>query len=612
MVYGDGPELMVYARRIGRSHSSESSKYSSHECGLCVCCVLCQRVWEGTPPRPARERESNLQILVNIMAADDKGTMEAFEAAAGRQVTRARGFYEEQVSTGTAAVESALARGSVRDLQVLQPIVTRLLVNASCRYKQRDPAIKPQRDAFSALCSRINRQLKALGVEPPDGSSSERAAAGSAFAAAATAGAAARSKKCLKAAQAGPRHLCEQMCYFNAYEPHRLLHSFRLAAAAFGHDSTALHGWRGAASFRTGDEEGMAATGDEGGEGVRMRPRGVDVAGRKRQRDLSGTTISEAGGGAILVAPTGEPYASVTEALRALGEPPTASGTAFALASGSRSPPSPGKCYRTLLHRQESEVAGAGEQERRIHPSQAIITSRFFADVNANAGERTETAAAPPPPTRSALEARVPPPSSSSHLARPAALPAATGSESRRPWRPPHSPFGLLEELFWDRPWALLVCCILLNQTSRVQVDSVLSRLLAAWPDAAALASADAESVESILRPLGLHRRRARTLIRFSSEFLKGAWRTPEELPGIGEYAADAHAIFCEGRWREREPRDHALRWYIDWIRTTEGAGEEVAGGTRLASRRARASDSLDPGGGAAGACHLPTRSDRA
>ena len=60
----------------------------------------------------------------------------------------------------------------------------------------------------------------------------------------------------------------------------------------------------------------------------------------------------------------------------------------------------------------------------------------------------------------------------------------------------------------------------------------------------------------------------ARTLIAFSSEFLKGAWRRPEELPGIGRYAADAHRIFCEGKWAEAAPEDHALRWYCDWMRS--------------------------------------------
>ena len=118
----------------------------------------------------------------------------------------------------------------------------------------------------------------------------------------------------------------------------------------------------------------------------------------------------------------------------------------------------------------------------------------------------------------------------------------------------------------------MLLCCILLNQTSRVQVDPVLARLLEGFPDAASLAAADAEALEEILHPLGLHRRRARSIIAFSQAFLKGAWRKPEELPGIGRYGADAHAIFCEGRWRETEPHDHALRWYCDWMRATEAS----------------------------------------
>ena len=82
--------------------------------------------------------------------------------------------------------------------------------------------------------------------------------------------------------------------------------------------------------------------------------------------------------------------------------------------------------------------------------------------------------------------------------------------------------------------------------------------------------------VEMLIRPLGLHRRRARTLIDFSVAFLKGAWRRPEELPGIGQYGADAFAIFCEGRWRETVPHDHALLWYTEWLQIVdkgEGSG---------------------------------------
>lgn len=43
---------------------------------------------------------------------------------------------------------------------------------------------------------------------------------------------------------------------------------------------------------------------------------------------------------------------------------------------------------------------------------------------------------------------------------------------------------------------------------------------------------------------------------------------------GVCRYAADAYAIFCEGRWREVNPEDHMLRKYRDWL---HGEGEGVA-----------------------------------
>lgn len=74
-------------------------------------------------------------------------------------------------------------------------------------------------------------------------------------------------------------------------------------------------------------------------------------------------------------------------------------------------------------------------------------------------------------------------------------------------WAPPRSPFHLVEEWLWHRPWQLLVGCILLNKTAARQVleHNVLSRLLARFPDATAMAAAnDFAELEDLLRPLGL------------------------------------------------------------------------------------------------------------
>ena len=158
----------------------------------------------------------------------------------------------------------------------------------------------------------------------------------------------------------------------------------------------------------------------------------------------------------------------------------------------------------------------------------------------------------------------------------------------------------------------------------------MIAKLLATYPDAPSLAAAEEAALSETLRPLGLHRRRAKTLVAFSAAFARGVWRRPEELPGIGQCAqtirmnspnpgpdpktlsrvrtaspvalakgpvleaacqvslsrvllladaADAFAIFCEGRGAEVEPHDHALRWYVDWLRALEAShGRTVAG----------------------------------
>lgn len=187
------------------------------------------------------------------------------------------------------------------------------------------------------------------------------------------------------------------------------------------------------------------------------------------------------------------------------------------------------------------------------------------------AGNATAVTTAVHPVVSAAVSSPSDTPAAAATLAT-AQSPAASPAPPR-PWRPPHSPFGLIEELFWDRPWALLLCCVLLNQTRRRQVDLVLSSLLRRFPDAASLAAAAPSSMEPLLRSLGLHKQRARVVVALSAAYMAGSWDRVEELPGVGRYAADAHAIFCEGKYRETQPADHALNWYRDWLMGLDAGG---------------------------------------
>lgn len=115
----------------------------------------------------------------------------------------------------------------------------------------------------------------------------------------------------------------------------------------------------------------------------------------------------------------------------------------------------------------------------------------------------------------------------------------------------------LLQERYVDDPWKLLVCCILLNQTTRRQVDEVLEEreLFKKWPDCSSMAAADIKQLEMLIQPCGLWHRRARTLITFSEQWENWLYekrRRPEHADirhfyGIGPYAIDSYRFFVDG-----------------------------------------------------------------
>lgn len=136
--------------------------------------------------------------------------------------------------------------------------------------------------------------------------------------------------------------------------------------------------------------------------------------------------------------------------------------------------------------------------------------------------------------------------------------------------------------------WRMMNGCVLLNLTHRIQVDGVYPELFRCYPDPGHMRNAWLSDLESKLRPLGLHHRRAMTL-RKLSDWWCDAWavagspgeslielgqvRFPPsflelvramEPPGVGEYARDSWAIFVEGRVPDWPVHDHAL---LGWLR---------------------------------------------
>ena len=106
-------------------------------------------------------------------------------------------------------------------------------------------------------------------------------------------------------------------------------------------------------------------------------------------------------------------------------------------------------------------------------------------------------------------------------------------------WKPPESPFDLLQERFWPDDWKILVTCLLLNQTSRKQVEPMIEEFFKRYPDPNSIIFAGEEELKDRLRSLGLVNKRTKTLIRFSREYLEVPWETAHELYGCGKYADD-------------------------------------------------------------------------
>uniref|UniRef100_A0A8C5UAP9 Methyl-CpG-binding domain protein 4 n=1 Tax=Malurus cyaneus samueli TaxID=2593467 RepID=A0A8C5UAP9_9PASS len=144
--------------------------------------------------------------------------------------------------------------------------------------------------------------------------------------------------------------------------------------------------------------------------------------------------------------------------------------------------------------------------------------------------------------------------------------PSPPRRKTLRKWTPPRSPFNLVQETLFHDPWKLLIATIFLNKTSGKMAIPVLWEFLKKYPSPEVARAADWKEMSELLRPLGLYELRAKTIIRFSGEYLSKAWRYPIELHGIGKYGNDSYRIFCVNEWKEVQPQDHKLNVYHTWL----------------------------------------------
>ena len=119
----------------------------------------------------------------------------------------------------------------------------------------------------------------------------------------------------------------------------------------------------------------------------------------------------------------------------------------------------------------------------------------------------------------------------------------------------------LLQEIYQDDGWKMLVCCMLVNLTNRIQVDTVRDKLFSVYPTPQDMMRAKHSDLVDIIKPLGLYNTRADRLIRMSEGYVKG-FKSVDELYGIGQYAKDSWEIF-QNKNNNIKPTDKVLQEYL-------------------------------------------------
>ena len=108
-----------------------------------------------------------------------------------------------------------------------------------------------------------------------------------------------------------------------------------------------------------------------------------------------------------------------------------------------------------------------------------------------------------------------------------------------------------------------MVAVIMLNQTGRRPVKTVLPIFLHHWPNCLDFALADVQDVRNVIWPLGLVSVRLQRLQRMTRDFFDWDGNDATRLYGIGRYGSDSYEIFCKRNYQVK-PLDKELRRYLE------------------------------------------------
>ena len=114
----------------------------------------------------------------------------------------------------------------------------------------------------------------------------------------------------------------------------------------------------------------------------------------------------------------------------------------------------------------------------------------------------------------------------------------------------------------YRRRWQHMVAVIMLNQTGRKPVKTVLPMFLARWSSPLEFLMAQDDEVQDVIWSLGMVNVRAKRLKRMTADYLTWDGVDATMLYGIGKYGSASYEIFFKQNYAV-EPTDKELRRYL-------------------------------------------------
>lgn len=121
--------------------------------------------------------------------------------------------------------------------------------------------------------------------------------------------------------------------------------------------------------------------------------------------------------------------------------------------------------------------------------------------------------------------------------------------------------------------WQHMVGVIMLNQTGRKPVKTVLPEFINKWPTALHfyfLSTPD--EVKDVIRPLGMVNVRENRLRRMTRDFLSWDGDDASKLYGIGKYGSDSYEIFFKQNYTVQPTDKELIRYLKEEVNVSETA----------------------------------------